>query len=319
MSFSVSFLNFLFRVFSVWALLVYVFWGSYTFAATTPTSCSTQTVYWGTISPWSSVACKGIVYWPASSGNGGTITNTNPAYTGTAKVTCNNGKWVVSGNCKSIQSNTCPMYQLANPPAWCRYEYSKDTNGCSVPKMICTNTGVLTNTGVIAPPACTSQYAPVCGQLPYSCPTGMACAQVMPQPKTYPNSCEMKKAGATFLYNGVCSSTGTGSTGAPSQTKERVTCSFSGSTTTQTCSTSIGNTPYSCSGVWSCIVYVYGTRGAKLIWKSTLGGYGYTTLDSVDERIVFTKPVTTSITTNTNGSGLRTMTSSEITSFLSRF
>lgn len=56
------------------------------------------------------------------------------------------------------------------------------------------------------PVACTMEYAPVCGQPPFSCPSGMYCAQAMPAPQTYGNACSMKAAGATLLYQGECSS-----------------------------------------------------------------------------------------------------------------
>jgi len=64
---------------------------------------------------------------------------------------------------------------------------------------------------------CSTLYAPVCAQpsMPV-CPKGIACAQVMPSQKTYPNDCEMKKAGAKLINIGTCSTdsvipgTGTG-------------------------------------------------------------------------------------------------------------
>ena len=53
---------------------------------------------------------------------------------------------------------------------------------------------------------CTLQYDPVCGQPPMPvCPPGMACAQVMPQPKTYGNACMMRADNATLLYADECS------------------------------------------------------------------------------------------------------------------
>ena len=57
------------------------------------------------------------------------------------------------------------------------------------------------------PTACTTVYKPVCGQpkMPI-CTKDMACPQVMPTPKTYSNKCELDRVGATYLYDGVCTS-----------------------------------------------------------------------------------------------------------------
>jgi len=53
--------------------------------------------------------------------------------------------------------------------------------------------------------SCTTDYVPVCGQPPMPpCPEGFLCTQVMPEPKTYGNKCELGKAGAEFLYGGEC-------------------------------------------------------------------------------------------------------------------
>lgn len=53
--------------------------------------------------------------------------------------------------------------------------------------------------------ACTLEYNPVCAQPPMPvCQTGMACIQVMPAPKTFNNECEMEKAEAQFISNGIC-------------------------------------------------------------------------------------------------------------------
>lgn len=52
---------------------------------------------------------------------------------------------------------------------------------------------------------CPEIYNPICAQPPMpECPAGMACPQVMPQPKTYSNRCKMEAAGATFLSPGEC-------------------------------------------------------------------------------------------------------------------
>ena len=53
--------------------------------------------------------------------------------------------------------------------------------------------------------SCTEEYSPVCGQPPMpKCSSEFGCAQVMPQPKTYSNMCELEKAHAEFLYKGEC-------------------------------------------------------------------------------------------------------------------
>lgn len=62
------------------------------------------------------------------------------------------------------------------------------------------NSNALTNST-----PCPALYSPVCGQPPMpTCPEGMSCAQVMPQPVTYDNECQMNKAGATMLNYGTC-------------------------------------------------------------------------------------------------------------------
>ena len=83
-------------------------------------------------------------------------------------------------------------------------------------------------------------------------------------------------------------------TGTP-DSKEMVTCLFSGSTSPQSsCYASVGDytsvdggSQYTCSGKYSCTIPVYGKKWTKLTWKSSLGGYGYTTIDNQDERVYF--------------------------------
>jgi len=55
---------------------------------------------------------------------------------------------------------------------------------------------------VPGPVACTLEYAPVCGQPTVQCPAGADCQR--PLPKTYGNSCSLKAAGASYLYEGQC-------------------------------------------------------------------------------------------------------------------
>ena len=54
---------------------------------------------------------------------------------------------------------------------------------------------------------CTTVYKPVCGQpqMPI-CTKDMTCPLVMPISQTYSNKCELDRAGATYLYDGVCTS-----------------------------------------------------------------------------------------------------------------
>lgn len=55
---------------------------------------------------------------------------------------------------------------------------------------------------------CQETSGQVCGQpaMPV-CPVGLVCAQVMPNPKSYANDCEMKIDKAQFIQNGPCPST----------------------------------------------------------------------------------------------------------------
>jgi hypothetical protein len=59
--------------------------------------------------------------------------------------------------------------------------------------------------------ACTLEYAPVCGQpaRPLCLDTPPYCKMAEPGPQTYSNRCFMNAAGATFLYDGGCSTTPT--------------------------------------------------------------------------------------------------------------
>ncbi|MEM0359842.1 MAG: hypothetical protein QXK06_00715 [Candidatus Diapherotrites archaeon] len=67
--------------------------------------------------------------------------------------------------------------------------------------------------------------------------------------------------------------------------KEQVKCVFSGSTATQKCYTADGQ--FECSGSGTCIANVYGKKGATLVWKSTCGGYAYTTIDGTNKYAEF--------------------------------
>jgi hypothetical protein len=61
----------------------------------TALSCSTQKVTWYA----NGHLCSGTAYWPTPSGAGGSISNLISWYTGTAKVSCTNGKWTAVGSC----------------------------------------------------------------------------------------------------------------------------------------------------------------------------------------------------------------------------
>ncbi len=71
--------------------------------------------------------------------------------------------------------------------------------------------------------------------------------------------------------------------------KEQVKCVFNNSNDQQRCYTSIGEATFECSGINSCVVDVFGigTKGEKITWKSTCGGYAYTTIDSNNEHAEF--------------------------------
>lgn len=59
----------------------------------------------------------------------------------------------------------------------------------------------------LTPALCSTNYDPVCAQPPMPvCPEGMMCAQVMPSPKTYSNSCLANIDKAEILYNWECKS-----------------------------------------------------------------------------------------------------------------
>lgn len=65
-----------------------------------------------------------------------------------------------------------------------------------------TSTTVQVGAGVV----CTMEYTPVCGQPPEpACRRSIpACMMATPGPQTYSNRCVMNAAGATFMYDGAC-------------------------------------------------------------------------------------------------------------------
>lgn len=75
----------------------------------------------------------------------------------------------------------------------------KDANGCTT-GFQCVNE---------KPTVCTKEYKPVCGRpsgCANTCPSGMYCTMMcrLHDPVTYGNSCELKAAGAEYLYDGAC-------------------------------------------------------------------------------------------------------------------
>lgn len=72
---------------------------------------------------------------------------------------------------------------------------------------------------------------------------------------------------------------------------EQVKCIFSDSTAMQKCYSGKG----SCEGTESCVVDVTGTKGEQVTWKSTCGGYAYTTMDGQSEYAKFACATTTCI------------------------
>ena len=77
---------------------------------------------------------------------------------------------------------------------------------------------------------------------------------------------------------------------------EQVKCVFKGSTENQKCYTATNSTsPYynlGCSGIETCVTDIKGKKGDKITWKSTCGGYAYTTMDGQNEYAEFNCGIT---------------------------
>ncbi len=69
--------------------------------------------------------------------------------------------------------------------------------------------------------------------------------------------------------------------------KEQVKCVFEGTKTEQKCYVSGSKVTFSCSGFGTCTSSVAAEKGTELIWKSSCGGYAYTTVDGVNEQVTF--------------------------------
>ncbi len=122
--------------------------------------------------------------------------------------------------------------------------------------------------------------------------------------ETYSTTCELEKAGATYLYAGKCKE--------ENSVKEKVKCVFYNTTQNQKCysdkgeceaiftcastttspvatsnstTTDIATMPAICSS--RCVVDVSGEKGDKIEWKSSCGGYALTILDGQNEYAEF--------------------------------
>ena len=72
--------------------------------------------------------------------------------------------------------------------------------------------------------------------------------------------------------------------------KEVLTCIFKNSEKEQKCYLGKGEGLHegiSCSGISSCTIDVKGYKGTNVVWKSSCGGYQYTTVDGINENAEF--------------------------------
>jgi len=67
--------------------------------------------------------------------------------------------------------------------------------------------------------------------------------------------------------------------------KEKIECVFENTNSIQECHSP--ESEVSCEGVGRCTVEVYGEKGKRLTWKSSCGGYKYTTMNGKDEVVKF--------------------------------
>ena len=80
------------------------------------------------------------------------------------------------------------------------------------------------------------------------------------------------------------------------EVREEVKCVFDDSNAVQECYSEKGR----CKGTETCIVSVSGNKGEQITWKSSCGGYAYTTIDGANEYAKFEcKPTITPQPTNT--------------------
>jgi len=68
---------------------------------------------------------------------------------------------------------------------------------------------------------------------------------------------------------------------------EKVICGFKNSQQEQKCYTAYINDRAYCSGTGTCVANISGYKGEQITWKSSCGGYQYTTMDGNDEKVEF--------------------------------
>ena len=117
---------------------------------------------------------------------------------------------------------------------------------------------------------------PGCVQKGTTCCKGDACVGI---------ACQQ---GYTSRFNGCDSNCAPVGTCQSTETvSEQVKCVFKNSKVSQKCYLSEYNDRFSCAGTETCVMDIRGANGAKMTWKSTCGGYAYTTLDGNSEYAEF--------------------------------
>ncbi|MBI1935507.1 hypothetical protein HYS31_03625 [Candidatus Woesearchaeota archaeon] len=159
--------------------------------------------------------------------------------------------------CATCGNNVCEPYETCTSSSCTENACTADCGGLYCPKD-CDKTNKCGN-GICEAGEeeyiCSSTTCPVCDpKLGEPCP---AC----------PQSCEMK-------CPQDCSTT---------EIKEQVKCVFQNSVSKQECYSEKG----SCTGVGTCVVDVKGKKGEQVTWKSSCGGYAYTTIDGTNEHAYF--------------------------------
>jgi hypothetical protein len=102
------------------------------------------------------------------------------------------------------------------------------------------------------------------------------------------NNCPI--SAAACCGNGACESPVEDSSNcaedcASTEIKDGVKCVFENSDNTEKCYSD--DQRFSCSGIGTCVMEVSGKQGSQIIWKSSCGGYAYTTIDGQNEYATF--------------------------------